>query len=1337
MTSINRLTNKPSLEDKDLIPVWDAESGRTRNIAAESLKDYIPKIQQVDIPHLVSGTYSAGTLTLDMSDGSKVDVSGWTDLTGINFKEDGSELGMFRSVNFMGSGVQAVRQGDDLEVTIKTAAVAPTLALQFSGIYDDLQALKDAIPSPTDNQQAIALKPSEKYYHGVGGSWLELAPVGSFHPNYLGAYDTVDDLKAAEPSPSDDSLAIVGTTAKSFYIYTSGDWSQVTHTDLPSIDARLTDLEPKVASNINRLGVAEGHLQTLQSDMQKNVKDIAELSHVGKTFVFNGNSQPVWDTEAHGNHILTFRAMDQTLQLTPPAYQGGNPDGMIITIFNDDTDNAIRFQIPLLTGSNPNIPPENFASFVYDASLQKYSPMESGYIPVARINLANYVKNTLQAEGRIHTESELETAGFLKGMQVSGDQVSNFNGAKWIHFVGATVSSGKTDQAVVTVHGEVDPTKAVLHFQTIAERNQWSSANGSKYTKVVCIVDRDNNGFVAWYEWDSTKWSEYDAQGVIMSDSNGAIPKNIKTVVFGPGFAIQQAGDQEDAALVTYTEQGGSGTITLDDGTNNVAGIDQLDIKGMKVTRLPTDPGGSAGNAQITSGINWHMSAPNQQYGSSLANEVVILPPLNTYIDPDQAGAESVKLEIKPGTFEEMHSPSFLAYLQEPEEVIGKMDIHGAPIGHPKGAVWFDDVVVPSGPYILLDKINKAYGIQEADELDPNVSGGMNYLICYRMAFKGKAPSDGFVRIFLMEKRVGTQGQLKYLEDVNGHPMAVERYYRSGDELGHLDVIGVVNAKGIKEFQCLSEDSFTDDMLNLQDRENGASGLMIQAIKSDDQTGRALLQFMHDTGQDIIFNSHYLGPSRMDIDWMTKFDQPLVDIDAGTVVTQSDGMHSTIIGKMKAGIQSGHMVFQDNGSDIADFNFGKIFGADETRMLRGKQVQVSATLTDKQDAYNIGLFKWTGKPDEHTDKVFTGRQNVSLVMEANWTKVDTLFISEDVVSGDHDVTKTFTVPADANNYAILIYPAQAQSPMHLQLKHFKLDVVVPFIGFDVHTPLLDNEKHLILSDEYKKFVQDNQSFASLRYTINQDDTNGLPMPIGMDKGGNADIELDTSASVANVSGSMARGGEGCIKFNADGNARIVSNVKLWNEKGTDSTVKFWWAQVSPDGNTVTKLPDSVFTATVKVGAKGTHYSFGYDHDFEQGNRLSLRASADSSDGAFLQATPSVNPMLTNYIEFKELKVSESGDDDELISAPIPRAMAVDRRVHSFTGNTLQNLVISLDIPSDVELSEIEVVKHSGTKTTSIKDCEYVYDSSTKKLTVHVGSGVTEGKIYLTFWSAIA
>ncbi|WPH64040.1 hypothetical protein vBVpP1_39 [Vibrio phage vB_VpP_1] len=1112
---------------------------------------------------------------------------------------------------------------------------------------------------------------------------------------------------------------------------------------VPDTITPLGDFPVVESKDVGGFSTLEATVNEHNEKITKNITQILELAKRGKTFTYSGNTAPDLSGEAHGNYLLVFRAMDQTLSVTTPNPVGGVPDGTMFTIYNDDTDNAVRLTAgnvaDKLNGGaiSMNIPPENFVSFTYKISDRDFVLLESGYIPAARINIANYIEQKLNADGKLHTEAELETAGFLKGMQVSGDQVSNVRGAKWIHFQGATVSAGKTDQAVVTVHGEVDPTKSVLHFQTIAERNQWSSANGSKYTKVVCIVDRDDNGFVAWYEWDGSKWSEYDAQGVVMSDSDGAIPKNIKTVVFGPGFAIQQAGDQEDAALVTYTEQGGgNGSITLvDDGGDEIPGVNKLHIKGMMITETPNQGGYGPGEAQITSGINWHMAEPDQQYGSSLANEVVVLPPLNTYIDPDKSGAESVKLEIKPGTFEAMQSPSFLAYLQESVEVTGKLDIHGQPTGHPKGAVWFDDVVVPSGPYIALDKVNKAYGIQEADELDPNVSGGMNYLICYRMAFKGKAPNDGFVRIYLREKQVGQQGQNKLLLDVNGHPMAVERYYKAGDKLGHLDVIGVVNAKSIIEFQALSEDSFTDDILNIEDRENGASGLMIQALKSDDKTGRAFLQYMHDTGQDIVFNSHYLGPDRMSIKWYESFDQPLVDHTAGSNQTLTDGMEFYIVNDMKSGSVDGHIVFQDNGTDIADFHFGKIFSADETRMLRGRVVTVTATLTDKDDAYNISLMKWSGKPDEFTNAIFTSRDNNIPEWTDGWSLVDTLFISEDAVSGEHTATKDFTVPADANNYAVIIYPVSAQSPMTLKLKQFELDVKDPFVGFDIHAPVLDSEKHLIYSDEHKQFSQDSQGFASLRYTINSDEGFGLPMPIGMVKGGNADIELDTSATVANISGSQAKGGEGCIKFNADGNARIVSNLRLWNEKSTDSIVKFWWAEVSPDGSSVKKLPDSVFTATVKAGAKGTHYAFGYDHDVEQGDRLSLRASVDASDGAFLQATPSVTPMLSNYIEFKELK--DSGDD------PFASVIDYSQFDRVYTGiltatkmvANASSVTFNLDIPDDMNISVLSAVKElKDLSVRPVRALDWVYSNKDKTLTVSFGETVLLGQVTIGIYT---
>ncbi|MES1923618.1 hypothetical protein MHBO_005223, partial [Bonamia ostreae] len=133
---------------------------------------------------------------------------------------------------------------------------------------------------------------------------------------------------------------------------------------------------------------------------------------------------------------------------------------------------------------------------------------------------------------------------------------------------------------------------------------------------------------------------------------------------------------------------------------------------------------------------------------------------------------------------------------------------------------------------------------------------------------KGNAPSDGFARLYLYNHSIDPFNPTGYLLDKNGQPMAVERHYKNGQELGILDIIGVVNAKGLQEFTVHVVDSFTNDIIQLTDRTEGATGLMIQAITSEEKTGHGLLQFENDTSQNIEFSSHYLGVDRMSLDWI-------------------------------------------------------------------------------------------------------------------------------------------------------------------------------------------------------------------------------------------------------------------------------------------------------------------------------------------------------------------------------------------------------------------------------------------------------------------------------------
>lgn len=747
-----------------------------------------------------------------------------------------------------------------------------------------------------------------------------------------------------------------------------------------------------------------------------------------------------------------------------------------------------------------------------------------------------------------------------------------------------------------------------------------------------------------------------------------------------------------------YHSQGAiTGGIEIDDGATNKAGIKKVNIEGAKISKVSND----SDEVTVTNGVDIHMMAPNQQYGNALANEITILPPLNVYDDASVIGKDnSVKLELMPGTFAPVGAPGFLGYIAEDTEVVGKL---GTDEVYHKGALWFDDVIVPTGTYLQSDRVNKAYGIQDYSNDDPNVTGGVNFLIAFHVGLKGKAPNDGKIRIALVKKNMSAfDDGIGYLEDVNGQPMAVEKHYKTGDELGTLEVVGVVNAKGLQEFQAIIADNFSSDLVVLLDRTENGTGLMIQSIGHDathsDQkgkTGDALQQFELDTMQNIEFSSHYLGVDRMTMGWVNSRPDSVKSYTAGTHFISVDGWRLINPKGIKVGVVDGHTQIQDDGVHIAEFNWGKIFSAEETQMLRGHTIDVSTTLVDKDSGYEIALMKWTGKPDEFTPEIFTSRNNDTPILQANWVKADSLFISEDVVSGDHTEAKTMTVPSDANNYAIIIYPVAAESPMTLKLKELKVDVNPAFTGYAIHYPELAGNLHLEFDPEYKEFRQDSQGYASLRYTLNNTPASGLPMPCGEDKNGRADIEIDTT--VNQISGSAARGGEGALKFTIDGEVTIQTELLLWNEQISTSTTTFWWSTVSPDGNTFTKIADSETTFEVPTGSVPSKFSMKpFKLAVENGDRIALRGLTDSVDGAFLESKSSSAPMVTTKIQFKELTTGDSGDtpQDMVLQSDLSSDFSVDVDTNQVTIPQLGDLSDRVD-DIDLELVITPAAKAGG------------------------------------------
>lgn len=983
--------------------------------------------------------------------------------------------------------------------------------------------------------------------------------------------------------------------------------------------------------------------QSVLNDVAANKAELARLkTNIGQdaesVYTYRGSTAPTdLNNEKHKAYYLSFFNVGKGLVIDMPNPVDDLETGAVFCIDNNDKNNFFMLEPPIgetINGKSDQlkIRPSSVAFLVKAGT--DWNVAFSGYLPPNLDTLVKAVQAKLpsgstgptideiqaQLKDRLHTfreiqnefnnqlhtfdsiDSELKSRGYNKGMS-----------SEW----------GLSDTSTV------DPTTFIGN---IIDANEYITPNpalGNQY--IVFVVSEELGELVNGYDVNG-EVKEFTVTSFDKSNRryNLLVSKEVLDMSTNPRIHLNL-----DISKI-------SGGLELDDGIINVTDIKKINVRGSKVENVGT------GEINLINGVNVHMDAPDVQFGNAVTNELIVMPPLRVWDDDsDPTVNHAVRMELKPGTFASIASPSFLGYISGGQSIVGKLNTVEV---HHEGAIWFDDVIVPASTYLFTDRANKAYGIQDYGDDDPNISGGVNFLIAFRVGMIGKAAKDGKVRIALVNKGFTPfSDEQGYLLDVNGNPLAVEKTYKKDDELGVLEVIGIVNAKGLKEFRCVVADDFENEIITLADRTENGTALMIQSIGHDKivpedkgKTSNALQQYELDNNQNIEFSSHYLGADRMTLAWVVKQDIPIKIGTTAQGEVLADGFSLYNLAPMRAGVQGGYVVLGDDGSNICDFYFGKIFDSEETQMLRGKEIDVTAILINKSNSFIVSLMKWTGKPDEFNKAIYANRDNGSLVFNTGWTEADSMFISEEALQDEHTVTDKFTVPSDANNYAIVIIPAQAEQPMSLKLKELKVDVSDPFTGFIIKDTEMRGESHLAFDEEYKELVQDNQGFDGLRYTINND-ADGQPIPCGMIKKGSAKVSIDST--VNQIAGSSAKGGDGAIKFDTDGEATINTELLIWNEQATASTVTFWWALVSPDGGTYSKVPESETTFTVAKGSIPTKFTMKqFSTVVAQGDRIALRASSSVADGVFIESTGAKNPMVVTKVRFKELISSSDAPD---------------------------------------------------------------------------------------------
>lgn len=856
----------------------------------------------------------------------------------------------------------------------------------------------------------------------------------------------------------------------------------------------------------------------------------------------------------------------------------------------------------------------------------------------------------------------------------------------------------------------------------------------------VALVKDDGTGSPAFYEWSASKWNKVDLVSsqhikqhddlVILSTMNDLA--NYQGDPTGKLFFVKTGQDGKPTMYghtgVSYVpyDLGKFKGIKVSDGK----GVSKVDITEVEFpnANIVDDPLNGAAKVMIDTLHTFGTKGDPSSY--SKGNKVSFKAPLKAFSDPDESSAILVEIEEK----HEQTLPSSLRYLSTAHFMLD----HRHSLDD--GSIFFDYPVYDNDN-ILADPKTGGYMIQ--------VDKGLDYLVSFRLHMEGVALNNGIVKIYL--RNSDPNNPADYLLDGNGVPMGTERYYKKGETLGTLEITGVVSSNTNISFKTCIE-SELGGSVRIGDRANGASGLLIQAIGSKAHSGDAMQQFELDTGMQIRFNRYDLGSNRFSLLPNLATDRRAELLQTGHTIQTAEGWHFGILEPLQFKIENNALIFEDDGSHPMSFDIGKVIDAEETQILRGHTIDLTVVANNQQGAYAVHLLTWSGTPDAYGTPIITGFKDGSPTLQTGWGVVDSKFIPQSSLSGSVTTNATFTVPAEANNLALLLAPTNPGTPDMLTVYDMAYSVNPELKGYfvKVSEPLLKKEAQFTFDEKTKDFEAGyGTRFRDhdLVYDINNV-PDGTAMPIGVEKAGDAAVSIDQS--VNQNPNTDIHIFEGALSFAKEGNAYVDTVVRVWNRAagGVPVTTKFWWVKFDDQGNE-TKVKNSETTFDVPDSTTGTLFSLNELRIKGQpGDRYGLKASADMDSGVYMKCVTANQPMVSTHVVFDSLEIFSGTGDDPLPPQP-PKGPFDDLNLDQFDSTyehvmvatkevtNVANTTLTIDVPKGLTISVLEAIKKTTTDDVvrPVRNLDWSYNNKTKELTVAFGETVETAAITIGIYAA--
>ncbi|WBK39585.1 hypothetical protein CB452P1_00001, partial [Clostridium phage CB452P1] len=547
-----------------------------------------------------------------------------------------------------------------------------------------------------------------------------------------------------------------------------------------------------------------------------------------------------------------------------------------------------------------------------------------------------------------------------------------------------------------------------------------------------------------------------------------------------------------------------------------------------------------------------------------------------------------------------------------------------------RAKLYFSDTRVKGDSFVYFDADTKSYIIQDVDpQDDPNVSGGTTFIIALYYE-----PNPDIENVLTQDGAI----ELEFVDDVdnpildvNGKPMGSKIDYKAGDLIKPELYIGECQAKAFTRVHLKIKMNFANEEIISV---GANTQLCIQAINKNESSGLALLSFMAFTGYRLSFDTKYYGYNSLNMAQYLIFDQAETDIPSNTIMNWGNNTYLNFVNKAKLSISNYHLIIKDAGGlDLPVWSISKVYDRLDSKYISGKKYKVTATLTDKDDAFDVALLKYTGTVFPAPNPKVERYLNENPIFTSDWVVVDSMFISEEPIVGDHTQSKEFTIPNDSTGIAILMYPHESQQPCTLQLKDLEGDITPWFNKLvisdtsHISEEYLNNVKYI-----YKSVVNTPNGFAAYRYTCNDVDTK---VPIGLIKGGDGKIINDNAwADVGAVDPNKVQGD---FKFLVEGNVEMSYTAKCYNEQGSLNQIEFWLAKVE-QGGTFTEVPNSRIATTIEANRNKpkmiTSKNFTFTVAANESYRMFMKS--DKADGFYIQSETDGVPLFESIINFDEL-----------------------------------------------------------------------------------------------------